>query len=345
MLFPPALEYACELYKSGKPGIILSNKELFTKYKNLNSIYQYPVKPSLIVANSFVNSQISKIKKLREPIDVAVNNNDYDYIIQEIENGNVYAEYVFERYFLKKNNLKNSIEDITGKFKHKDFTDYLIAFAYYKHYDEQENTDKEKIQIFADKIMDIAKKGNMSAVYRTGYWKMEHMNNTCGEDKDSRLRAAQEGVRLLTIAANHLYHPALYALGYNYYKGYYPLKEDKKLAKYYLTLTAAFDAHDDWFAKKAKEILSKMENPQQSSATGGCFITSAVCQSFGKPDDCYELTSFRSFRDNWLSKQEDGAGLIKEYYKIAPVIVKNIDSKSNSAEIYNNIWNSYLKNV
>ena len=55
------------------------------------------------------------------------------------------------------------------------------------------------------------------------------------------------------------------------------------------------------------------------------------------------MTSFRNFRDDWLTKQADGDSLIKEYYKIAPIIVENIDGMSNSIRIYKNIWENYLK--
>ncbi|MBR4702001.1 MAG: hypothetical protein IKP19_09965 [Oscillospiraceae bacterium] len=58
---------------------------------------------------------------------------------------------------------------------------------------------------------------------------------------------------------------------------------------------------------------------------GFCFITTAVCGYEGKPDDCAELTAFRSFRDGWLSETEDGRKLIDEYYEIAPIIVSAID--------------------
>lgn len=68
----------------------------------------------------------------------------------------------------------------------------------------------------------------------------------------------------------------------------------------------------------------------------------AVCDSFGKADDCYELTAFRNFRDKWLALQEDGKNLIAEYYDVAPKIVEKINSLSNSAEIYKNIWQDYL---
>lgn len=73
-----------------------------------------------------------------------------------------------------------------------------------------------------------------------------------------------------------------------------------------------------------------------------CFITTAVCESFGKADDCYELTAFRNFRDKWLVNQADGKNLIAEYYNIAPKIVEKINSLANSAEVYKNIWNDYL---
>lgn len=54
---------------------------------------------------------------------------------------------------------------------------------------------------------------------------------------------------------------------------------------------------------------------------GFCFITTAVCEAEGKPDDCPELTAFRAFRDGWLSGTEEGRALVREYYELAPAIV------------------------
>lgn len=42
-----------------------------------------------------------------------------------------------------------------------------------------------------------------------------------------------------------------------------------------------------------------------------CYITTAVCDGLGKPDDCYELTLLRDYRDNYLVKSEEGASLVK----------------------------------
>jgi hypothetical protein len=75
---------------------------------------------------------------------------------------------------------------------------------------------------------------------------------------------------------------------------------------------------------------------------GLCFITSAVCETLNKPDDCYELFRFRQFRDEYLAGTEEGKGLIEQYYRIAPVIVTYINLYSDAAERYRSIWEKYL---
>lgn len=74
-----------------------------------------------------------------------------------------------------------------------------------------------------------------------------------------------------------------------------------------------------------------------------CYITTAVCETLGRPDDCYELTMFRQFRDGYLRKQPDGEQLVQEYYRRAPEIVKKIDESADSISIYRGIWEEHLK--
>ena len=74
-----------------------------------------------------------------------------------------------------------------------------------------------------------------------------------------------------------------------------------------------------------------------------CFITTAVCKYFNKPDDCYELTTLRKFRDEWLVMQPEGSSLVKEYYEIAPGIVNAIDASVEKDEIYLHLWNDYIE--
>lgn len=93
----------------------------------------------------------------------------------------------------------------------------------------------------------------------------------------------------------------------------------------------------------AQQILQQIQEEKTKRANqNNCFVTTAVCGSFGKPDDCYELTTFRKFRDTWLALQPDGKSLIAEYYAIAPRIVANINRLVDAKEIYKNICQKYL---
>jgi len=74
-----------------------------------------------------------------------------------------------------------------------------------------------------------------------------------------------------------------------------------------------------------------------------CYITTAVCETFGKSDDCYELRTLRNYRDTYLTAQTDGADIIKEYYNIAPTIVNRIHKSPDCKEILKQIWTNYLK--
>lgn len=77
---------------------------------------------------------------------------------------------------------------------------------------------------------------------------------------------------------------------------------------------------------------------------GGCFITTAVCKTFGKPDDCPELTAFRVFRDTYMKEDEALNNEVNNYYEIAPKICAEIDAKGEAAARieYERIWHTYL---
>ena len=74
-----------------------------------------------------------------------------------------------------------------------------------------------------------------------------------------------------------------------------------------------------------------------------CYITTAVCRSLQKDDDCYELNAFRRFRDGWYAKTPEGKSNISEYYLFAPMIVRAIDGTENKQDVYRDIWLRHLK--
>jgi len=103
-------------------------------------------------------------------------------------------------------------------------------------------------------------------------------------------------------------------------------------------------AKADYFQSMAKFYgYIPPKSQKGTSSSSGCFITSAVCRTFGRADDCYELNLFRAFRDEWLAKQPDGPALIAEYYQVAPAIVAVIDRHADSGIIYQSIWDNYLQ--
>lgn len=73
-----------------------------------------------------------------------------------------------------------------------------------------------------------------------------------------------------------------------------------------------------------------------------CYITTAVCEYRHKPDDCYELSLLRSFRDDYLLQSAQGEEMVREYYDVAPSIVKHIGQRADADQIYEGIWQQYL---
>ncbi len=65
-----------------------------------------------------------------------------------------------------------------------------------------------------------------------------------------------------------------------------------------------------------------------------CYITTAVCDTLGMPDDCDELTTLRWFRDEVMERTLAGRKEVAEYYKIAPKIVKAINERPDSDALY-----------
>ena len=57
---------------------------------------------------------------------------------------------------------------------------------------------------------------------------------------------------------------------------------------------------------------------------GGCFLTTAVTERRGEPDDGPTLTLLRGFRDGYMMRTPERRALVAEYYAIAPKLVAAI---------------------
>jgi hypothetical protein len=76
-----------------------------------------------------------------------------------------------------------------------------------------------------------------------------------------------------------------------------------------------------------------------SGGGGMCFITTAMAEQLGEPDDCEALTTLRRFRDEVMATTPSGKALIAEYYRIAPEIVRSI---GDDAEAYAELRDQYI---
>ncbi|MCI8306670.1 MAG: hypothetical protein HFH14_01350 [Lachnospiraceae bacterium] len=73
-----------------------------------------------------------------------------------------------------------------------------------------------------------------------------------------------------------------------------------------------------------------------------CYITTAVCESLGKEDDCEELNLLRSFRDGYMMCIPGGEQMVQEYYETAPRIVNMINMHSDAGRIYTELYDKYI---
>lgn len=74
-----------------------------------------------------------------------------------------------------------------------------------------------------------------------------------------------------------------------------------------------------------------------------CYITTAVCESIGRPENCYELNLIKDYRDQYLGSTPEGAELVNQYYDIAPTIVKRINKEADRREKYLFLWENYIR--
>lgn len=77
-----------------------------------------------------------------------------------------------------------------------------------------------------------------------------------------------------------------------------------------------------------------------------CCIITASIKAKGLSDDCYELTTLRSFRDEYIKNLFDGKEIVSNYYDITSILVNKINKLPNSNEIFLDIYsNLVLKSV
>lgn len=112
----------------------------------------------------------------------------------------------------------------------------------------------------------------------------------------------------------------------------------------YYCMKKGEDVGSDVYEKYCKWTYEYTRCPIYShgDSSGGCYLTTACVEYKGLPDDCRELTALRAFRDGYMVRTESGEKEIKDYYAIAPLIVKAISEREEAASVYEGIYSDVI---
>lgn len=80
----------------------------------------------------------------------------------------------------------------------------------------------------------------------------------------------------------------------------------------------------------------------QSSKADRCVITTAACQILNAADDCEELQLLRWFRDTHLQDTAEDEAIVREYYRVGPLITDSIGKTPDPHGVYYCLWNQYI---
>ena len=86
---------------------------------------------------------------------------------------------------------------------------------------------------------------------------------------------------------------------------------------------------------------SKSNQPSNASSVG-CYLTTAMCNILGYPDNNYYLETLRKFRDTVLQQDFKYIPLLLSYDTIGPQIAYELENDENKVEIATNLFNKFI---
>ncbi len=86
----------------------------------------------------------------------------------------------------------------------------------------------------------------------------------------------------------------------------------------------------------------RAETSPYATSSSWCVITTAACQSLNAADDCEELQLLRWFRDTHLQGTAEGESIVREYYRVGPLITGSIANTADPVGIYRSLWDEYI---
>lgn len=112
---------------------------------------------------------------------------------------------------------------------------------------------------------------------------------------------------------------------------YYCQKDNKQIDKYTINTYC-----DNSLNYRNCPIYNK------SSSTGGCYLTTAMCNILGYEDHCYALDTLRDFRDNYMKKTPECLPLLKDYDLVGPKICEKLENDGNKKRTANIMLTEFI---
>lgn len=239
----------------------------------------------------------------------------------KIERNEIAAgSYEEEREYLRKNLIK-TVTDYTPYYKKITRTEFFTSFDTY----ESENG---KVVEHLDTCAGLAPQGPEACIREICTELLDQIVEYLKKEKKWERKSKQEEAffEIRVVLAIFLT----------------PLVRKRKLENAEIFRT---ELNQQWLARWPKQNWTPGDYDELAKGYRNrklCFITTATCRYDGKPDDCEELTAFRSFRDGWLTAH-GGKQDIETYYEIAPAIVTMIDYCDRPAQCYEEIRERWLR--
>lgn len=84
---------------------------------------------------------------------------------------------------------------------------------------------------------------------------------------------------------------------------------------------------------------------KEKGYTGGCFLTTVVCDVLKKDDKDIVLETMRNFRNNVLQKNQQYFNILKDYDYIGPVLAYKFGQDENREEIAQRVYQGPLLTI
>jgi uncharacterized protein (TIGR02996 family) len=89
--------------------------------------------------------------------------------------------------------------------------------------------------------------------------------------------------------------------------------------------------------------LQNYDPAQEGLPDWRCYITTACTRAANLPDDCHVLQTLRAFRDGHVARVPGGASLIREYYRVAPAIVRSLVAAPDAPGLFHRLYERWIR--